>query len=89
MTLIEAVPVPTNVGLAALEPNVGPNGPIPGPPQNSSIATLPPAITIPAGQTLGYFTIKTNQNVSPHTQRHVQIMAVAVTFKYAALIVQG
>ena len=89
VTLVEAVPVATVVGLAALEANVGPGGPIPGPPSQSSVASVPPSITIPAGQTTGRFTIGTNHNVSPHTTRHIQIMAVAVVFKYAALAVEG
>jgi hypothetical protein len=89
VTLVEAVPVATIVGLAALEPRIGPNGPIPGPPDQSSVATVPPSITIPAGQTTGRFSIATHENVSPHTTRHIQIMAVAVAFKYAGLSVEG
>jgi hypothetical protein len=89
VTLVEAVPVPTVVSLAALEALVGPNGPIPGPPNQSSVATVPPSITIPAGHTSGTFSIATNHNVSPHTTRHIQIMAVAVAFKYAGLTVDG
>lgn len=88
VTLVEAVPVPTVVGLAAFEANVGPGGPIPGPPGLSSIASVPNSITIPAGSTIGYFTVTTYGTPVLHNKRHVQIMAVAVVFKYAALTVE-
>ncbi|OAI57519.1 hypothetical protein AYO50_01400 [Acidobacteria bacterium SCGC AG-212-P17] len=91
VTLIEAVPTPTVVGLAASEvAAVGaPGGHLPLPGNNSSVASVPAEITIPAGQTTGLFTITTNHNVMAHTKRNVSIMAVAVTFKYAALTVEG
>ena len=46
------------------------------------------SITIPAGQTTGSFTITTNANsVLPGSHRSVQILAAAVTTKFALLTV--
>ena len=86
VTLIQAVPVATVVGLAALEPLSG-GGRLPLAGNASTIASVPPSITIPAGQTSGHFTITTNVNVTPGTKRNVTIMAGAVQTQTATLIV--
>jgi trimeric autotransporter adhesin len=86
VTLIQAVPVATVVGLAALEPLSG-GGRLPLAGNASTIASVPPSITIAAGQTSGHFTITTNLNVTPGTRRNVTIMAGAVQTQTATLIV--
>lgn len=84
VTLVAAVPTKTIVGLAASD-LPGPLGPPPG---NSTVASVPDTITIPAGQTAGTFAITTNSgSVLLGSHRGVQIMAAAVTEKYALLTV--
>jgi hypothetical protein len=79
VTLLSAMKVDTVVGLAALEPGHGPLG------NPSPIASVPPQITIKAGQTQGTFTI-TTVAISPQaTQRTATIMAVAVVTKTTVL----
>jgi hypothetical protein len=90
VTLVQAVPTPTVIGLAAIEAAAAgvPGGNLPLPSNNSSLATVPSQITIPAGQTTGSFNITTNHNLSPGTKRKATIMASAVTFKYASLTIE-
>jgi hypothetical protein len=84
VTLVAAVPSNTLVGLAASD-LPGPGGPPPG---GSTVASVPNSITIPAGQTTGSFTITTNAgSVLPGSNRSVQILAAAVTTKFALLTV--
>lgn len=86
VTLQQAVPTPTVVGLAATDTGT-PHPPLPGH-DPSTIATTPASITIPAGSTTGTFTIRTHP-VTPGTRRTVTIVAGAVTTKYAPLTVLG
>jgi hypothetical protein len=82
VTLAAAVPTSTLIGLAASDlPG------LPGPPAGgSSVASVPATITIPAGQTTGSFTISTNAASVPlGSHRGVQILAAAVTVKFALL----
>jgi hypothetical protein len=89
VTLVEAVPTPTVVGLAALEAGIGPLGHLPRPSDYSSVASVPPSITIPAGQTSGAFSVTTNHDLFPGTKRMVTILAGAVVFKYVSLTVEA
>jgi hypothetical protein len=83
VTLVQPVPKPTIVSIAAMSTTPVPIGPLPG----SQIATVPPSVTIPAGGTSAQFTITTNHNVAPGTKHNVSVVASAVTFKYAILTV--
>jgi hypothetical protein len=85
VTLVEAVPVDTHVGLVALEPGSG-HFPAGGTP--SSVASVPPSVTIKAGETVGYFTVSTSV-LPPHTRRRATILAGAVVQKWAQLVVEG
>lgn len=90
VTLLRPVPSPTQVGLAAVDGGPGSGAPLPTPtPGNGSsmVASVPASITIPAGQTVGYFNITTKPELSPGTTRRVTIMAAAVTEKYAGLTI--
>jgi hypothetical protein len=80
VTLEAAVGTPTRVGLAALAPGSGPGTTSP------SISSIPPEVDIPAGQTQGSFQVQTKAG-SSGTQHVVQIMAAAVSVKYAALTI--
>jgi hypothetical protein len=83
--LEQAVPTDTLVGLAAL--SGGAHLPIPG--SGSDVASVPPSITIRAGQTEGGFEI-TTKPLAPHSApKDVSILAGAVTTKYAMLTVEG
>jgi hypothetical protein len=85
VTLQQAVPTDTLVGLAALPPGVL----LPGPGGGSAVASVPSSITIPAGQTTGGFQV-TTKPLAPHSPAaHVSILAAAVTTKYAMLTVEG
>ena len=75
VTLVEAVPVDTIVGLAAQEP-AGLGFPLPW--NESSVASVPASITIRAGDTTGTFRVSTTHNLSPGTRRPVMVMANAV-----------
>jgi hypothetical protein len=86
VTLVEAVSVPTVVGIAANDPTLGPGGLLPG---SSTVASVPPSITIPAGDTGGSFTITTEGAVPPGVIRIVQIMAGGPLPKFAVLRVRG
>jgi hypothetical protein len=85
VTLIQAVPTDTVIGLAALEWGTGP---IPLPGNASSVASVPASVTIRAGQTSATFTITTS-HVPSQTTRRATIMAGAVVEKYAALTITG
>jgi hypothetical protein len=84
VTLAAAVPVNTVLGLAVQDPTFGPGSGLPG---HSTVATVPPSITIPAGATTGSFTIHTIGAVPPGVKRRVQIMAGGIVIKYATLTV--
>jgi hypothetical protein len=84
VTLEQAVPTDTLVGLAALEPGAGPFGP---PGTASPVASVPSSITIPAGTSSQRFTITTNRNLSPGTKRQAVIYAGAVVTLRATLTV--
>jgi hypothetical protein len=85
VTLEQAVPTATLVGLAAL--SGGAHLPIPG--SGSDVASVPPSITIPAGEITGGFEI-TTKPLAPHSPPDdVSILAGAVTTKYAMLTVEG
>jgi hypothetical protein len=87
VTLVAPVTTPTVVGLAAFEPSSGPGGHLPLPSNASTVASVPPSLTIPAGRITSQFTITTNNKLAPGTKRVVSIMAVAVVTKYAILTV--
>jgi hypothetical protein len=90
VALMAAVPTPTVVGLAALEPAApgtpGVHLPLPG--NRSSLASVPAEITIPAGQTTGMFNISKQHDLVPGSKRTVSIMAAAVAVKYAVLTME-
>jgi len=83
VTLIQPVPTPTTVTLAALDPLAV--GGLPG--TSSSIASVPGSIVIPAGQTQGQFTIAASQSSIHGTTRHVTIMAGAVVTRTQTLTI--
>jgi hypothetical protein len=86
ITLTEAAPTDTLVGLAAVEPGTG-LLPLPG--QESSVASIdPPSFTIPAGSTTAMFTISTKK-IPPGTgPRHTAtILAGTCNTKFAILTV--
>jgi kumamolisin len=87
VTLIQAVPTPTVVGLAALEPLAVGGGQLPLATNASTIASVPASVTIPAGQTSAQFSVTTNSNFAPNSIRKVNIMAGAVGIKTASLSV--
>jgi hypothetical protein len=62
VSLVEPVRVDTHVGLLALEPGSGPLG-LGG--THSSIASVPPSVTIPSGATTRDFIVTTNRNFPP------------------------
>jgi hypothetical protein len=76
-----AVPADTLVGLAALEPN---SGGLPQPGNQSTVASVPPSVLIPAGSTTAMFTITTKIVA---TTRTAIIMAGAVVQKTVTLTV--
>ncbi|HYX48407.1 MAG TPA: hypothetical protein VE843_01595, partial [Ktedonobacteraceae bacterium] len=84
VTLVQAVNTDTVVGLAVVEP--GTHFPLPG--SQSSIASVPPSVTIPAGQTSAGFLISTRRPL-PSTSRKATIIAGAVVTKYVELTVTG
>ncbi len=84
VTLVQAVPTDTLVGLAAVEP--GTHFPLPG--SESSVASVPPSVTIPAGRTSAGFLISTKRSLSS-TSRKATIIAGAVVTKYVELTVTG
>jgi len=86
VTLTQAVPTPTVVGLAALDPFAVGGSQLPLPGNQSTIASVPPAITIPAGQTSGQFTITTSP-IGPGHLRKAQILAAAVMTRMATLTI--
>jgi hypothetical protein len=86
VTLLNAVPTPTVVSLSSFDTG----GAAPAKPQNgSSLAIVPVSVTVPAGQTVGHFAIKTSHEVVPHTKRVATIRASAVVSKSAALTIDG
>jgi hypothetical protein len=87
VTLLQSVPTPTTVSLAAVDSGLGLPGGQPG--NGSLVATVPSTIQIPANSTSGMFTITTNHNVAPNSKKKVSIWAQAVAFKTATLTVQG
>lgn len=89
VTLVEPVPMAAVIALEAMDPTVGPGGPLPLPGSASSIARVPPSITIPAGQTVGIFNIATHGIVSPGTHHLVRIVAGGIPLKYATLTVEA
>ncbi|WP_353072971.1 hypothetical protein [Tunturiibacter gelidiferens] len=89
VTLVEAVPMPAVIALEAMDPTVGPGGPLPLPGSASSIASVPASITIPPGQTVGIFNITTHGIVSPGTHHFVRIVAGGIPLMYAALTVNA
>ena len=84
VTLVQAVPTDTLVGLAAVEP--GTHFPLPG--SESTVASVPPSVTIPAGRTSAGFLITTRRSLSSTSQK-ATIMAGAVVTKYVELTVTG
>ena len=84
VTLEEAVPTDTLVGLAAVES--GGHLPLPG--QGSSVVRVPSSITIAAGRTTGSFRIQSSVLSPPTLTRTATIMAGAVTTKYGQLTVE-
>ena len=82
VSLEQPVPTDTRVGLAAMDLSIGP----PGTGNPSSIASVPPSVTIRAGQTSASFDISTTSPM-PGTRRLAQIIAAAVVAKYALLTV--
>jgi hypothetical protein len=82
VTLQQAVPTATVVGLAAI-----PFGSVFVPASGSSPATVPATITIAAGQINGSFNIDTGPLNPPINRRTVSIMAAAVVEKYAMLTI--
>ena len=88
VTLVEAVPVDTDVVLEALDPVVTPHGILPGPGTKSSLVKVPSSVTIPAGDTLGFFSIKViPAALPPGTKSTVRIMARAVVNRFASVVV--
>jgi hypothetical protein len=83
--LEQPVPTDTLVGLAVL--SGGAHLPLPG--SGSNVASVPPSITIPAGETAGGFEITTRPLVPHSPPTHVSILAGAVTTKYAMLTIEG
>ena len=81
VTLVGPVPTPTIVYLVAFDPSAGPGGHLPSPDNPSTLASVPPSVTIPAGQTAGQFTISTKG------KGMVAIMAGAVDTRYAVLTI--
>ena len=75
VTLVQAVPMAAVISLAATDPAVGPGGTLPLPGTPSSYASVPPSITIPAGQVSGIFTISTHGTIPLGTKQMVRIMA--------------
>jgi hypothetical protein len=89
VTLVQAVPMAAVITIEALDPAVGPGGPIPTLPGNpSSYASVPPNITIAAGQVTGTFNISTHGTIPLGTKQMVRIMAGGAPVKYATLTVE-
>jgi hypothetical protein len=88
VTLEEEVPVDTKVLLKALDPAMGPQGPLPLPGSPSSSAHVRSFVTIKANQISETFPVTTTQSNWPHDRRVVRIEARAVTHvKYATLVI--
>ena len=87
VTLVQPMATPAVISLSAMDPAVGPGGPLPLPGSPSTMATVPASITILPGQTSGMFLIKTHGTVAPGTQRLVRLLAGGVPLKYATLII--
>jgi hypothetical protein len=87
VTLEQAVPTATVVGLAALDPGVNPM--LPG--SGSNAVSIPSQITIDPGHTQKQFTIQTSgHGVPPHQQISVKIMAAAGAMQvFATLKIDG
>jgi len=83
VTLIEAVPKATVVGLTAVESG----GLFPVPENASSVVSVPSLITIPAGRTTAEFPITTKALTPPTTKRTATIIAFAVDAKYEMLTI--
>jgi len=84
VTLEEAVPMDTVVGLAALEPG---SIHIPLPSNRSSVANVPPSVKIRGGDTIAIFSIMTTDLLAPGTTRNATILAGAVVTKFAMLTI--
>jgi hypothetical protein len=80
VTLKKPVDTPTDVALAALDPE---GGIVLG--ERSDAVSLPDSVTIPAGETTRRFTIHANDVTM---ERHVTIVASALHEKRAHLTVQ-
>jgi hypothetical protein len=86
ITLVGPVAFASVISLEALDVGTGVTGPLPGPGNPSTFATVPSSITIPAGMVSGTFLITTHGTVAPHTQHLVRIAAGGVPLKFAPLV---
>src|SRR5207245_385785 len=86
VTLEGKVPIPTVVGLAAVESGAGPIRPHG---QASAIVTVPPSVPIPPNETQATFTIRTAEIAEPGVRRTATIVAGAVATKFATLTVES
>jgi hypothetical protein len=87
VTLEEEMPKATKVLLQALDPAMGPQGPLPLPGSPSSSAHVPAFVTIPANQISATFKVTTTRSNLPRDRRVVRISARAVRVKYATLVI--
>jgi len=87
VTLEEPVPVATKVLLEALDPAIGPQGPLPLPGSPSTSARVPAFVTIPKGSTTATFMVTTTRSNLPRDRRIVRISARAITVRYATLVI--
>src|SRR5262249_45713867 len=83
-TLKSPVAQDTVVGLAAVETG----GPFPRPGDESSVVSVKNSATVPAGDTIATFTVKTT-DLPPHVTRTAKILAHAVVTKSSELTVEG
>lgn len=84
VTLTKAVPVATVVALSVLQTGGGPIGHLP----SSNLATVPAAITIPAGSTVGHFTLKAGAG-EPGVKYIARVSATATNVKYTTITIIG
>jgi len=84
VTLEEAVPTDTVVGIAAAEPGAV-HGLVPMKP--SSIATVPNSVEVKAGETTATFEITTSESLPPGAVQKATIIATAVVMRVATLTI--
>jgi hypothetical protein len=85
ITLEEPVSTDTLVGLAVVDSG---SVLLPGDSDSSDIASAPPSVIIPAGETSAVFNVKTTK-LPLRTRRSVTVIAAAEVNKYAMLTITG